>query len=391
MKVDQREGFLGFGFLQFHRGIEGGRGLGQGRIDGQTRRSGAGIFEDLAIEVQHRHGRWIQPGHPGRIDLAQLAGRNLFQQAGESAFAGDVKLPARAGPWPAAQPASLARVETVGKLRDGVRSLIPRGDGQSGQANQTGDAMTDAARVARVLQPLVDVLPQRVHPGGLDRRQRRQGAAGIDEFRGQWLGAQPCQGVSSQRTDPQLFGVLEVQLVVLPTALKTFGLAQSQPASGFVAGPPKTLRIDKRLGQEHRMAEVASPILGQAITHQLEDPRGQVGPAPRRRQDEKAAVLRHQMTPLGNLPRRPMQVTIARLEMQRSRSERQHRDPCSPILRDIAQHPANGVGVAQVVFLIEQLIMPTAFLVGLNQPHGDVSQEPAFGGQPFQNLIRLCN
>lgn len=28
LKVDQREGFLGFGFLEFHRGIDGGRCLG---------------------------------------------------------------------------------------------------------------------------------------------------------------------------------------------------------------------------------------------------------------------------------------------------------------------------------------------------------------------------
>jgi hypothetical protein len=32
--------------------------------------------------------------------------------------------------------------------------------------------MTDAAGVARVWQSLVDVLPKRVHPGGLDRLAR---------------------------------------------------------------------------------------------------------------------------------------------------------------------------------------------------------------------------
>jgi hypothetical protein len=42
------------------------------------------------------------------------------------------------------------------------------------------------------------------------------------------------------------------------------------------------------------------------------------------------------------------------------------------------------------MFLIGQLIMPSTFLVGLNQPHRDFSQEPAFRGQSFQNLIRMC-
>jgi hypothetical protein len=43
--------------------------------------------------------------------------------------------------------------------------------------------------------------------------------------------------------------------------------------------------------------------------------------------------------------------------MQGRRAEGQHRDPFSPILGDIAQHPANGVGLAQVVFLMEQFVV----------------------------------
>lgn len=77
--------------------------------------------------------------------------------------------------------------------------------------------------------------------------------------------------------------------------------------------------------------------------------------------------------------------------MQASRAEGQHRDPFSPILRDIAQNPANGVGVAQVVFLIEKLIMPSTFRVGSNQPHRDLSQEPALRRQSFQHLIGMCD
>lgn len=193
----------------------------------------------------------------------------------------------------------------------------------------------------------------------------------------------------SQRKDPQLFGVLAVGVEVLPAALKTFGLAQSQPAGGFVTGPPKSLRIDKRLRQEHRLSELHSPIFGQSSTHQLEDPRRQIGPAPGGRQDEKTAVLRHQMTPLGNLARRPMQETVARLEMQGSGAERQHRDPFSPMFCDLAQDPANGVGVAQIVFTVEQFIMPTTFLVGVDQPYRDLIKEPPFRGQSFQNPIGM--
>ena len=139
------------------------------------------------------------------------------------------------------------------------------------------------------------------------------------------------------------------------------------------------------------MAEVKLPIIGQPITHHLEHPRRQIGPAPRRRQDEKPAVLRHQMTPLGNLSGRPMQVTIARFKMQRSRAEGQHRHPFSAILRDVTQNSPNRMSVAQVVELVEQFIMPPPILIGLNQPHRDFTQEPAFRRQSFQNPIRMCN
>jgi hypothetical protein len=77
LKVDQRESFLGFGFLEFHRGIEGGRGLGQGRIGGQARRSGVGIFEDLAI--QGRLGR--RTGWNAQCDLMGSTSRPSSGQA----------------------------------------------------------------------------------------------------------------------------------------------------------------------------------------------------------------------------------------------------------------------------------------------------------------------
>jgi hypothetical protein len=97
------------------------------------------------------------------MHLAQFVGRELLQQAGEGALAGHVKLPVRSGPWTAAQPASSAMVET------------------------DWPAMTDAAGVARVWQSLVDGLPKRVHPGGLDRRQGGAGRLGSMSSGASWL------------------------------------------------------------------------------------------------------------------------------------------------------------------------------------------------------------
>src|SRR5439155_20259290 len=105
--------------------------------------------------------------------------------------------------------------------------------------------MSDAPFVTRVPQLLVDMLPKRVHQCRLDRRQGRCRTAGIDEFRGQLLGAQPFQGPGPQGKDPQLFWVLGVGVEILPTPLKASGFAQSLPAGGVVTGAPKTRRIDE--------------------------------------------------------------------------------------------------------------------------------------------------
>ena len=72
------------------------------------------------------------------------------------------------------------------------------------------------------------------------------------------------------------------------------------------------------------------------------------------------------MTPLGNFSCRPIQVTIARFEMQGSRAEGQYRHPFSTILGDVTQHSPNRIGVAQVVFLVEKIVMPTPILLTLN-------------------------
>src|SRR6266487_1789380 len=106
--------------------------------------------------------------------------------------------------------------------------------------------MTDAPFVTRVPQLLVDMLPKRVHQCRLHRSHGRCRTAWIDEFRGQLLGAQPFQGPGPKGKDPQLFGVLGVDVEILPTPLKASGFAQSLPTGGFVTGAPKTLRIDER-------------------------------------------------------------------------------------------------------------------------------------------------
>ena len=78
LEVDQHEGFLSLGLLQLSRRIHRGHCFDQRRVFLEPGRSGIGIADHLAIQVEDSQGFWIQGGHPLRIDRSQLIGRDLF-------------------------------------------------------------------------------------------------------------------------------------------------------------------------------------------------------------------------------------------------------------------------------------------------------------------------
>ena len=57
--------------------------------------------------------------------------------------------------------------------------------------------------------------------------------------------------------------MLGVHIVILATPRKSLRPPQSLPVGGAITGAAKTLRIDERLGQQHRMSKLVLPVLRQ--------------------------------------------------------------------------------------------------------------------------------
>ena len=56
--------------------------------------------------------------------------------------------------------------------------------------------------------------------------------------------------------------MLGIEIEILSAALKAWRLARRFPARSFVTRAPKSVRIHKRLHQEHRVAELRLPVAG---------------------------------------------------------------------------------------------------------------------------------
>ena len=316
LEVDQHEGFFSLGLLQLSGRIHRSRCLDQPRVFLQPGWSRIGIPDRFAIQVEDLQLLGIQSGHPLRIDLSKLIARDLFEQSLEGPFTRHFKLVARARDASKAQLTTLPVIEALGELADGVGTLTSGGDGQCGHGHHGGQGMTLASRFTPIGQTPACELPKGTHGAGEHRRWGRCRRLSVAQLPSQFLGLELSQGVGTQCPHPKLLGMLLVDVVILPGTLKAFSLAQGLPAGRLVAGAPIALWIDKGLHEQHGMTEVLSPILTQPITRQLQDARGEVGPFASGRQDEKSAVLRDEVSPLGYLPGTPPQKEVAELEVQ---------------------------------------------------------------------------
>src|SRR5881628_774521 len=101
-----------------------------------------------------------------------------------------------------------------------------------------------------------------------------------------------------KRAHPNFLRVLGVGVEVLPIPLTPLRDPQPFPAGGLVTSAPELLRVYERLDRQNRMSKMLLPIRSQSITSQFQNARGQIGPAARRGQHQKALVLRKQMAPL---------------------------------------------------------------------------------------------
>src|SRR6266508_658027 len=109
---------------------------------------------------------------------------------------------------------------------------------------------------------------------------------------------------------PDFLWVLAIGVEVLPISLRTVCGPQPFPSGGLVTSAPEPLRVHECLDRQHWMSKMLLPILSQPITSQLQNSRGQIGPAARFGQHQETLVLRDQMPPLGHLTGGPLQPAI---------------------------------------------------------------------------------
>src|SRR2546428_9978505 len=115
-------------------------------------------------------------------------------------------------------------------------------------------------------------LPQPVQPGGAYRTGRRQRTLRVGQSGRQLRCSDLLQGTLSQRSYPQLLGVLGVGVKVLPVSFIALGRPQLLPACRFVTSATKTERIDEAFHHQHRVTKLLLPILSQPLTNQLQNP-----------------------------------------------------------------------------------------------------------------------
>jgi hypothetical protein len=133
LKVDQHEGFVGPGLLQFGRNFTRlGRG-GLGLLGWRTGRSGLSVLDDFAIHMHHFEFSRVLRLHPAHQHIFELFAINLFEQPPEGSLRGHVILAGLIRAGAATQTAALGMIETLSELRYRVRPFAARRHGQSDQ------------------------------------------------------------------------------------------------------------------------------------------------------------------------------------------------------------------------------------------------------------------
>ena len=340
--------------------------------------------------MQHLHQAEVLLAHPLDQRVFERLGVHCLEQASERAFTGHVTLSARSGPRAAAQISALSVIETLDKFGDGMRVFAASAHGQSDQRQDRRQLMAFALGLAGIGHSVPESLPERRQLLGGHRAGGWQGPLMFRQGSGKLGRAQLLQRRGMERAHPNLLRVLVIGVEILPIPLRTLRRPQPFPSGGLVTSAPELLRVHERLDRQNRMSKMLLPIPSQSITSQLQNSRGQIGPAARRGQYEEALVLRDQMAPLGHLAGRPMQPAIARLEMKGRRTEHQQRQPLLLIFGHVAERLPHDRGVFKIMFPAQQFIEPDAFGL-LDQTHRDVAEQPGFLGQPRDHRVRKMN
>ena len=137
---------------------------------------------------------------------------------------------------------------------------------------------------------------------------------------------------------------------------------------------PESGRVDKGFQQQHAMTESRLPIAGQTPLAQRQNPRPQI--AHRLRQDEKAAVVDHQLQAAIALTEVPADPAIPPRALEGGGGKAQQRYPFLPPGGDIPERFADLRQSPQVVVLLHQFLIP-GLIAGQNRPHHDLTQVQA--------------
>ena len=153
-------------------------------------------------------------------------------------------------------------------------------------------------------------------------------------------------------------------------------LSHFLPAAGSVTRT-KPVLLNKGLGQQHRVAVALLPIIAQPLRVKPEDPARQIRNALPPRQNQEARIVHHQMPALLALDRRPADPRHTILQVPRSRTPSQTRQPATPLIdRDVTDllpdHSLETLGV-----MTTHLLLPTnpfsRFIERTNCHRGEVN------------------
>ena len=134
------------------------------------------------------------------------------------------------------------------------------------------------------------------------------------------------------------------------------------------------------------MTEVLLPVLTEAITRELEDPRSPVRPLARGGKDEKPAVLSDEVSTPGDLPGAPLEQAIAELEVEGSRAKRQQGDPLATVEGDVAENLADRGGIVEAMLTLHEEVKGLPFFAS-DEPHGDLLQKSILCRKPGNGVV----
>jgi len=146
----------------------------------------------------------------------------------------------------------------------------------------------------------------------------------------------------------------------VPGASKPPAVSHLRPVGCLVGRPAKAPPVHEGLQQQHRMAEALPPIGHQPPLAQPQNARPQIRKMPAR-QDQKAAVVDHQLEPVELMPEVPADPLVPRRTLPGRRRETYWAQPLLPPNGYVAERLADLRKSPQVVVLLHQGLITSLF------------------------------